>query len=91
MERIRKHIVFHGEVQGVGFRWRAMRAAEMQGCTGWVRNEWDGSVTMEIQGNRYGIEAVLESLQKGAYIRIENTEEKEVPLQEEEREFRVLF
>ena len=91
MERIRKHIVFHGEVQGVGFRWRAMRAAEMQGCTGWVRNEWDGSVTMEIQGNRYGIEAVLESLQKGAYIRIENTEEKVVPLQEEEREFRVLF
>lgn len=91
MERIRKHIVFHGEVQGVGFRWRAMRAAEMQGCTGWVRNEWDGSVAMEIQGNRYGIEAVLESLRNGAYIHIEDTEEKDLPLQEDEQEFRVLF
>ena len=73
---IRRHITFYGWVQGVGFRYRARHAAQLHGCTGWVRNEWDGSVTMEIQGNRYGIEAVLESLQKGAYIRIENTEEK---------------
>ena len=45
---IRRHIAFYGWVQGVGFRYRARHAAELYGCTGWVRNEWDGTVTMEI-------------------------------------------
>ena len=45
---IRKHIVFYGWVQGVGFRYRARHAADLYGCTGWVRNEYDSSVSMEI-------------------------------------------
>ena len=53
---IRKHITFQGWVQGVGFRYRARHAAELYGCTGWVRNEWDGSVTMEIQGTEEAID-----------------------------------
>ena len=48
MKIIRKHIIFSGHVQGVGFRWRAAKAAEMYGCTGWVRNDWNGTVSMEI-------------------------------------------
>ena len=47
---IRKRIVFFGRVQGVGFRYHARYAAGLYGCTGWARNEDDGSVTMEIQG-----------------------------------------
>ena len=47
---IRKRITFTGQVQGVGFRWRARQAAQLYNCTGWCRNDWDGSVTMEIQG-----------------------------------------
>ena len=43
-------MVFYGQVQGVGFRYRAVSAAEAYGCTGWVRNDWNGTVTMEIQG-----------------------------------------
>ena len=46
---VRKHIVFYGQVQGVGFRYRARHAADVYGCTGWVKNKSDGSVTMEIQ------------------------------------------
>lgn len=42
---------FEGEVQGVGFRWTTRNLANKIGCTGWVRNEWDGSVSMELQGN----------------------------------------
>ena len=45
---IRSHIVFQGWVQGIGFRYRARHAADLYSCTGWCRNEWDGSVTMEI-------------------------------------------
>ena len=52
----RKHIVFYGWVQGVGFRYRARLAADLYGCTGWVRNEYDGSVSMEIQGEEENID-----------------------------------
>lgn len=41
---------FEGQVQGVGFRWTAQNVARTAGLTGWVRNEWDGSVSMELQG-----------------------------------------
>ena len=59
MEMIRRHIVFQGWVQGVGFRYRTRHAAQMYSCTGWVRNEWDGSVTMEIQGEEENIDRVI--------------------------------
>lgn len=41
---------YEGEVQGVGFRWTTRALANRIGATGWVRNEWDGSVSMELQG-----------------------------------------
>ena len=59
---IRKRYVFYGRVQGVGFRYWAKHAAKMFGVTGWVRNEYDGSVTMEVQGNEEQIRRVVEAL-----------------------------
>ena len=72
MKIVRRHITFYGWVQGVGFRYRARHAAELYGCTGWVRNEWDGSVTMEIQGTEENIDRVILAIESGRYIRIEN-------------------
>ena len=46
----RRRIEFHGRVQGVGFRYQAQKYASAYGLKGWVRNEYDGSVTMEVQG-----------------------------------------
>ena len=40
-EEIRYHVIFYGQVQGVGFRYRAYYAAYQLGLTGWVRNCWD--------------------------------------------------
>ena len=40
-----------GRVQGVGFRYSAVRAAEKYGVSGWVRNEADGSVTVFCSGD----------------------------------------
>lgn len=76
---IRKHIVFSGRVQGVGFRWRAGQAARLYDCTGWCRNEWDGSVTMEIQGKEEDVDKVLESLENGRFIWIHHMDVTEVP------------
>ena len=44
---IRERLTFTGRVQGVGFRYRAKHTADSVGVTGWVTNEWDGSVVME--------------------------------------------
>ena len=84
---IRKHIVFYGNVQGVGFRYRARHAAELYGCSGFVRNEWDGSVTMEIQGEEASIDQVILAIERGTYVRIENMEVKTLPILEDEHSF----
>ncbi len=84
---IRKHIIFYGQVQGVGFRYRAKHAAALYSCTGWVRNEWDGSVTMEIQGAEEQIDQVILAVERGTYVRIENIDARIIPTIENERDF----
>ncbi len=88
---IRKRIVYTGHVQGVGFRWRARKAAEAYGCTGWVRNDWSGSVTMEIQGTEEQIRQVVLAIQRGMYIRIENMDSRTIPTDPDERGFRTEY
>ena len=46
MDKIRKHFIFYGEVQGVGFRWNAMYIARKYSVSGWARNLYDGTVEM---------------------------------------------
>ena len=87
-DMIRRHIVFYGWVQGVGFRYRARHAAELYGCTGWVKNEWDGSVTMEIQGTEEAIGRVILAIERGTYVRIENMVSRTIPVHPGERGFR---
>ena len=85
---IRRHIVFQGWVQGVGFRYRARHAAGLYRCTGWCRNEWDGSVVMEIQGEEEDIDQVLLSIEAGRYVKIENMDSSMIPVDPDERGFR---
>ena len=85
---IRRRIVFTGAVQGVGFRYRARHAAGLYCCTGWVKNESDGSVVMEIQGTEEQIDRVILAVGRGTFVRIESMEEKNLPVAEDERGFR---
>ena len=84
---IRKRLVFSGIVQGVGFRWRAMRAAAAVGASGWVRNDWGGTVTMELQGTEKQIESVIAAVERGSYIRVESLEARTIPVEKDERGF----
>ncbi len=88
---VRKKIVFFGRVQGVGFRYRAKYAAAGVGATGWVRNEYDGSVVMEIQGTEEQINAVILEIEQGRYIRIENMAVENLPPVDGERGFRTRW
>lgn len=85
---VRKHILFSGRVQGVGFRYRAVKAAEMYGCTGWVRNDWNGTVTMEIQGTEEQIDQVIRAIERGRFIRIEHMDSRTIPPESDARGFR---
>ena len=87
---VRKHLIFEGLVQGVGFRWRARQAARAVGATGWVRNDWNGTVSMELQGTEAQIDRVLQALEQGRFIRIENVSVRSIPAEAEERDFVTL-
>ena len=85
---LRQHIVFRGWVQGVGFRYRASHAADYYGVTGWVRNEFDGSVTMEIQGTQEQIDDVIMAIERGTYVKIEHMDVRTIPVVEKEFGFK---
>ena len=77
---IRKQIVFYGRVQGVGFRYTARHAADSLGLTGWVRNEYDGSVMMQVQGEEVKIDHMLHILNNDMYIDIQDMDIKSLPV-----------
>ena len=79
MDKIRIHYSFYGRVQGVGFRYRAAHAAQLYGLTGTVKNNWDDSVELELQGDRGSIGKVLEILYGSPFICIERMEKEELP------------
>ena len=87
--KTRRHYIFHGRVQGVGFRYRTYYAAQALGLTGWVANEYDGTVHMEVQGAAASIDRLVEQLQNDRYIFIDWFDVKECQTDEEERRFRV--
>lgn len=86
---IRLQLRFIGRVQGVGFRWTARNIADSLGLTGWVLNDWDGSVLMEVQGKKETIEKLIEGLERGTFINIERIEREQIPLTEYEHSFKI--
>lgn len=87
-DKIRKHIIFYGRVQGVGFRWHAKNFANANGLTGWVQNLEDGTVEMEVQGTEEKIDRLISYMENRDYVFIENMDCKSLPLESNEWEFR---
>ena len=92
MSTIRKHIRFYGSVQGVSFRYTSSTVARKLGLTGWVRNEYDGSVEMEVQGTSELINQLIETMKNiSQYIVIDNIEQKVIPIVKDEKEFIITY
>ncbi len=87
---VRRHMYISGDVQGVGFRYRANYAAKGLGLTGYVRNLYDGRVEIEIQGERDLIPRFLGEIDAGSFVHIDNIESKDLPVDKEERTFKVV-
>ena len=60
---IRRRLIVHGHVQGVGFRWAIARAAESRGVAGWVTNRADGTVEAVLEGEPEAVEVVPADLE----------------------------
>lgn len=85
MKRFR--ICFYGRVQGVGFRYTAYHIAQELSLTGWVKNEFDGTVLCEVQGDGAAIDEFLGKLNGSRYIRIDDMDIKELAPDKSERCF----
>ncbi|WP_029321976.1 acylphosphatase [Butyrivibrio sp. AE3004] len=91
MEIIRVHVKFKGYVQGVGFRYTAFHAANMYRLTGYVKNEWDGSVTAEAQGTRTDIDAWITKIKSGTYIDVMDMTMATIPVLDDEKTFEIKY
>jgi acylphosphatase len=56
---VRRKVIVHGSVQGVGFRVAVARAAEVRGVAGWARNRADGAVEAVFEGEADQVESLL--------------------------------
>ena len=78
-----------GKVQHVGFRYTAMYVAKEMCLTGWVKNLHDGSVLLEAQGGTAQLRKFLIRLKSQKHLHIDKSLITVLPIQPNERDFRV--
>lgn len=87
---VRRRVVFQGRVQGVGFRARARDTARTHPVTGWVRNEPDGTVRLEVQGEPDAVARYLADLRRRVSGLVEREFAVEIGLEGGERGFGIV-
>ncbi|EOF54399.1 TPA: acylphosphatase [Enterococcus faecium] len=90
MRKVKMNV--QGRVQGVGFRYMTKMVADQLGVTGTVKNEDDGSVTIEAIGNDDIIQKFIEEVKKSPSPsgRVQYVDVQEEPMIEERKKFDVV-
>ncbi len=65
MSKKRYQVIVSGIVQGVGFRYSALKKANELGVTGWIKNRIDGKVETIIEGDEERISQMVSWIKKG--------------------------
>lgn len=89
LERLLARVI--GRVQGVGYRWWALRQAQQLGLTGWIRND-DDERTVEVlaEGQAGLLDAFEQRLHSGPHgARIERVEARREPASGEYARFEI--
>jgi acylphosphatase len=55
-------VVFHGRVQGVGFRYTVKDLARGFDVCGWVKNLPDGSVELQVMGQKAEVDSFIQEI-----------------------------
>src|SRR5262245_22097008 len=66
-DRVIRHVVVRGRVQGVGYRAFVEDEADQHGLQGWVRNRRDGSVEAVFAGPAAEVEAAIDACRQGPF------------------------
>jgi acylphosphatase len=85
-DQVRARLVIRGVVQGVGYRYFVRKTAVHLGIGGLVRNRFDGSVEVVVEGDRAAIAALIAALKEGP--RFASVERVDVEWQEATGEFK---
>ncbi|MFT3733993.1 MAG: acylphosphatase [Rhodocyclaceae bacterium] len=64
-DQVIRRLRIRGRVQGVGYRWNMVQAANELGLRGWVRNRSDGSVEALVGGAHAAVAALIHWAGKG--------------------------
>lgn len=91
MDQTARHIIFTGQVQGVGFRFTALNVANRYQLTGMVRNLPDGTVEMIAQGPPDEINNFLRDIKKTLSGCVRDTKIEEVPFDPRYKDFKITF
>ena len=69
------YALIRGRVQGVGYRYQAIREAERLKINGWVRNTYSGDVEVWAEGTRENLETFRIWLHRGPpYSRVDSVD-----------------
>lgn len=89
---VRAHCFIQGKVQGVGFRAYTHTQALAFHLVGWVRNCDDGSVEVEVEGEKDAIENFLKALKAGpAFSRVDHLDLQWGEASLQYRSFQVVY
>lgn len=62
-------IKIYGRVQGIGFRyWAVKKADEIGGLSGWVHNESDGTVEIMMRGEEAAVDQMVLACHQGPML-----------------------
>lgn len=87
--RIRYIVRYTGHVQGVGFRMTAVSQATGLDVHGFVRNEPDGSVTMDVEASKADLKVLMRRIESAMSGRIDGTNIDQRPPKERKDGFRI--
>lgn len=90
---MKMHLNVTGRVQGVGFRYTTYQIAIEIGLTGTVKNEEDGSVTIEAVGTKEQLDTFLKKLNKpkNPFARVDQIQQFEDPNIDDYQQFKVVY
>jgi len=80
-----------GKVQGVWFRDYVRKSASKLYLNGWVKNEIDGSVIAEVEGEKPVIEKLIEKIKIGSpFSKVEKVDVEWIEFEEKYRSFKII-
>lgn len=90
-DRVRRRVIYHGRVQGVGFRYTTVSIARRFPVKGYVKNLPGGTVEVVADGPENSVREFLEELEAAFEGNIRSRDSERLAVDEEFRGFEVRY